>query len=489
MATYNNPHWLLCHIRNSFISTDDTGMCEAVMVSEDLPSQYAQTHARRPEPTNGLEDTQDFVCYPGLDQSDDEDGDLLSQSYDIHAEPDIGLHRQRSNTAQNLERMELARRKASKIRNVKCDDSIVAITDADRDALFVRRDVPPVTTQKKKPKSLLSERLQHCPKQTQNKFLEYARFDGTAQTGVSTRTLKIFLTMLPEKQRNYPIQVCVLSTAKIQEFIGLICYKCSIENPDVPLKSVRNYGLYITEEDGEVDSDFPPLDVREPCSKFCFSHLALIERRATIARVDQRTMSVTSEVDAGGGGGTFPEDPKVVSAQQSEDMARMLGHTTMMEAPMYRSYRLHMLQGPFFRTEIQLGISGEKVEIDPVQQKNTKFWTKQRAISHAMNSVAMCEIIERKLYRATFRLVYRVPRPGVDEGGAHSEYSTSASPQAASTSTFKHYNFETDPETAQEIVEKIRNILEVRSSATQREFLSFRERRRGGHGKKSFSLI
>uniref|UniRef100_A0A1B0C897 Putative stress-activated map kinase-interacting protein 1-like rhagoletis zephyria n=1 Tax=Lutzomyia longipalpis TaxID=7200 RepID=A0A1B0C897_LUTLO len=557
MATYNNPHWLLCHIRNSFISTDDTGMCEAVMVSEDLPSQYAQTHARRPEPTNGLEDTQDFVCYPGLDQSDDEDGDLLSQSYDIHAEPDIGLHRQRSNTAQNLERMELARRKASKIRNVKCDDSIVAITDADRDALFVRRDVPPVTTQKKKPKSLLSERLQHCPKQTQNKFLEYARFDGTAQTGVSTRTLKIFLTMLPEKQRNYPIQVnvppvttqkkkpksllserlqhcpkqtqnkfleyarfdgtaqtgvstrtlkifltmlpekqrnypiqvCVLSTAKIQEFIGLICYKCSIENPDVPLKSVRNYGLYITEEDGEVDSDFPPLDVREPCSKFCFSHLALIERRATIARVDQRTMSVTSEVDAGGGGGAFPEDPKVVSAQQSEDMARMLGHTTMMEAPMYRSYRLHMLQGPFFRTEIQLGISGEKVEIDPVQQKNTKFWTKQRAISHAMNSVAMCEIIERKLYRATFRLVYRVPRPGVDEGGAHSEYSTSASPQAASTSTFKHYNFETDPETAQEIVEKIRNILEVRSSATQREFLSFRERRRGGHGKKSFSLI
>lgn len=25
MATYNNKHWLLSHIRNSFISTDDTG--------------------------------------------------------------------------------------------------------------------------------------------------------------------------------------------------------------------------------------------------------------------------------------------------------------------------------------------------------------------------------------------------------------------------------------------------------------------------------
>lgn len=205
MATYNNPHWLLCHIRNSFISTDDTGMCEAVMVSEDLPSQFAQMHTRRPETGhNGFEDTQDFVCYPGLDQSDDEDGDLLSQSYDIHADPDIGLHRQRSNTAQNLERMELARQKAAKIRRVKCDDSLVSLTDADRDALFVRRDVIPA---KPKPVSLLTEKLLHCPKQTQNKFLEYARFDGTAQTGVSTRTLKIFLTMLPEKQRNYPIQV------------------------------------------------------------------------------------------------------------------------------------------------------------------------------------------------------------------------------------------------------------------------------------------
>lgn len=273
----------------------------------------------------------------------------------------------------------------------------------------------------------------------------------------------------------------MLSTAKIHEFIGLICYKCSIANPDVALKSVRNYGLYITEEDGEVDADFPPLDGREPCSKFCFSHLALVERKATVGRIDQRTMSVTSEVDAGGG--FLLEDPKVVSAQANEDMARMLGHTTMMEAPMYRSYRLHMLQMPFIRTEIQLGISGEKVEIDPVQQKNPKIWPKQRAISHAMNSVAMCEIVGSKPHRAIFRIVYRVPRAGAEEA------STSfgeASPQTSS-STFKHYNFETDPQTAKEIVEKIRNILEVRSSATRREFLSFRERRRG-HGKKSFSL-
>lgn len=28
MALYDNKHWLLSHIRDSFISTDDTGECQ-----------------------------------------------------------------------------------------------------------------------------------------------------------------------------------------------------------------------------------------------------------------------------------------------------------------------------------------------------------------------------------------------------------------------------------------------------------------------------
>lgn len=82
MAFYNNKHWLLSHIRNSFISTDDTGMCEAVMLSEDLPNQF-RTQKRNDTPMSGHtrqppDTTEDFICYPGLDQSDEEDA--LSQS-------------------------------------------------------------------------------------------------------------------------------------------------------------------------------------------------------------------------------------------------------------------------------------------------------------------------------------------------------------------------------------------------------------------------
>ena len=36
MALYDNKLWLLSHIHNSFISSDDTGVCEMVLGAEDF---------------------------------------------------------------------------------------------------------------------------------------------------------------------------------------------------------------------------------------------------------------------------------------------------------------------------------------------------------------------------------------------------------------------------------------------------------------------
>ena len=36
------------------------------------------------------------------------------------------------------------------------------------------------------------------------------------------------------------------------------------------------YSLHIMEDDGEIDSDFPPLENREPVSKFGFDQLGLV---------------------------------------------------------------------------------------------------------------------------------------------------------------------------------------------------------------------
>lgn len=573
MATYNNKHWLLSHVRNSFIATDDTGLCEAIMLSEDMPSQYAAAHranalaqqqqqravqtqpttatasssASSPSPSpspsqlpNTANDTAvvDFFCYPGLDHSDDEDNYPEAHSYDIQMEHGGFIHR--SNTAQKLDKMKLASKRAAKIKNVKCLDPVPAsqlnsstatITDSNANelnALFVRKADFVEATSKAPPSRALADQLARHPRQPQNAFQAYARFDGSGQRSSLTKTIRVFLTMLPPALRNYPLQMCVLETARIQEFIGLICYRATVEHAGLQLlQSVRCYALHITEEDGEVDADFPPLDPQEPCAKFSFSHLSLVERRAADVRQDARTMSLSSEVEALQD--TLLEDAAAASAQQSEALRRMLGHTTKMEAPMYRSYQLQISRKGFFRTDIQLGISAEKLEIDPVQQHNSRFWSHQKAISHSMDAVVWCEITdEPSPSRAVVKIVY-CPRMGgemvgvngvggarlslsslsdrgsnvggsIGGGGSNSSSSSVGGGGGSGSNSiganavgvlssvvggtfngqrgsslpataYRSYKFITDAVTAQEIVDKVRNILEVRSSPARREYM------------------
>ncbi|KAL9706300.1 hypothetical protein quinque_009818 [Culex quinquefasciatus] len=474
MATYNNPHWLLSHIRNSFISTDDTGLSETVMLLEDLPHQYAKLHkqAVRERELGGDDGQQmgsgksfeSFYCYPGLDESDEEEMDSLSQSYEIQMDQDIGFHRQRSNTAQKLERLEIARRKASKVKNIKYESAVQRSEGGEDDELFVRKDV----REGEDRTSMLSKQLETFPTVPQNKFLEYAKYDGTSQTEVPTKMFKIFLMLLPEEhqQRSYPMPVCVTAKANIQDFIGLICYKCSLAHPDVSLKSVKHYGLFMSEEDGEIDLDFPALDVREPCSKFCFTHLALAERRPS----DQRTRSMTSDLGevstpiALSPEETPPSEPRGMTDQQREDLVLIVHKARL-------------------KTEVQLGISGDKLEIDPIQQKSAKFWPRQKAANHSMDSVVHCSITERKSSKATIRIVYSAAPFSQSLSVAGSELVTQSptirqqQQQQTPQSLFKHYDIETDPVAAQEIVEKINNILEVRSSPVRREYIASRAQR------------
>lgn len=483
MATYNNKHWLLSHIRNSYIATDDTGMCEAVMLSDDLPSRYIEACKSRRDTSQVAHTSskshhyhmrttvdENYEWYPGLDHSDDEDLDPQSQSYDIQMDQDYGLRKHNNATSQKFDKMDASKRRASRIRSIKIEDNVPALTDTEIDELFIRRDdfkTKPqtnghATAAELNGVSLLAQRLEEVRRQPVNKFQIYARFDGN-QMSVPTKTFRIFLTMLSKEQQNYPMEVCVVATARIQEFIGLICYKCSITYTDVPLLSVHNYGLYITEGDGEID-DFPPLDLREPCSKFRFSHLALVERKNAdiVMRQDSRPISETDSTL------NSPNQDTIGShtSTNQQDLDRMKGHTIQMEAPLYRSYRVKMFTKGIFKTDIQLGISGEKLEIDPVQPQNSKFF-RQKPISHSMESVAWCDIEESARSRAVIRIVYS-PSPDAlpQQQSLQSQHSIDQN------SSFRHYDFVTNPVLAAEIVEKINNIIEVRSSSNRREYLS-----------------
>lgn len=53
-----------------------------------------------------------------------------------------------------------------------------------------------------------------------------------------------------------------------------------------------------------------------------------------------------------------------------------------------------------------VGISGEKVEIDPVSQPkvSAKFWVRQRAVSYDTDCIVACDLIDTKSNsRAVFR--------------------------------------------------------------------------------------
>lgn len=81
----------------------------------------------------------------------------------------------------------------------------------------------------------------------------------------------------------------------------------------------------------------------------------------------------------------------------------------MVSPKKYQSYHVYILSKVRTKTEIHLGVSGEKIEIDPViQQKvSAKLWNRQKAVSYDMDCVVACDLTDTKSSsRSTFRLVY-----------------------------------------------------------------------------------
>lgn len=315
----------------------------------------------------------------------------------------------------------------------------------------------------------------------------------------------------------------------------MVCYKISIQYPELTLKSVRHYGLYMTEDIDDLE-DFPPLDNKEPFSKFGFSHLTLAERRPMTSRDEYGhgqppTKSMTSEEEksrlaamavhsltgTGIGSDGFRSPDSVDgaagngnSSQQTEGCVddleeRILSQDDMLEAPVHRTYTINIIDKKFFKTEVLLGISGERIEID--QHKNAKFWTKQRSVTYPIDAVANCEIVEKRTLKSTLRIWLKT-QSAINTAMHHTMPVTAHSPNspshyshpfsspfnflnsssstgttsaatgagsiAANTSQqmrFKHYDFETTVPMAEHIQKKLNCILEMRGSDVRKEFL------------------
>ncbi|XP_066147220.1 stress-activated map kinase-interacting protein 1 [Euwallacea fornicatus] len=478
MALYDNKYWLLSHIRNSFISTDDTGMCETVMVGEE---KQVRENFFSKEP------------FLDPDQSDEEEDDEVG-SYDLYINAEYSM-RERAMTAARLEKLEYQSRKAAKIKHIKWEkkSGVGEENSTTQSDLFIFKKID--SQPKAATKSALSTLIEQSSNMPLNPYTEFARYDGTGQINIPTRKYRIYLTMLPEEERNYPINICCVATAKIQDLVGLILLKFSSNySGNYCLKPASNYGLYITEEDGEVDRDFPNLEPKECIAKFGFSCLGLVEHKQPLVSINNEPAEETlaSPGNTGGKKRTTSSSKAEETKQNKHDMRIMDGHNKAMEAPLYKSYRVYIVNKLWWwNIEVHLGISSEKIEIDPIHQKNSKLQiVKQAPVSHPIDTIAWCEETEGRGSKGNFRVVYSsgFGIGGSDRSNIYSPSAFNLSSPLQTSPSFKHYDFEAEKEIAEEIVQKINFILNLRSSHSRREYLAAKERRHVGK-RKSFKYL
>lgn len=489
MAMMDNKDFLISHIRNSFITSDDTGMCEMIIDVDDHEQHR-----------NGF----------SVDSETESSENELSHSYDILPDMDYGAHRRRSNTAQRLERMKKEKRSQSKVKNISWKNTHTEYNPDEKGHLFEKKTLSPVKQEPTTLISRLSEQLDSSASMGENPFLEYAKFDGKASVGVSTKKIDIFLTMAPPEDRPYPMTVVVIATAKIQDLIGLICWQYTIEMREPPLQENTDvYCLHIAEDDGEVDTDFPSLDNKEPVSKFGFTKLALVQKDVP-ANSNRPSIIVTVNVPHRGfnkfqidsmnipvkailekvlkrrkikvrPGQSYnlekQKEPGVpvdldasLTSMDTLEFCLVREHSSRgdsidvednksskmadsLTSHQYKSYIVSMVHKLRTNTEVQLGISGEKVEIDPVASKSGTRLFRQRAVTYDADSIASCDMLEEKDGgKSMFRLTYF----GHD---------------------YKHHDFEADTEVCNEIVHKVNNILELRLSPVRKDYVAHRDKK------------
>ncbi|XP_044029729.1 target of rapamycin complex 2 subunit MAPKAP1 isoform X1 [Siniperca chuatsi] len=525
MAFLDNPAIILAHIRQSHVTSDDTGMCEMVLIDQDVDLEKCQLAL---VPGSSCGSTGSGSLSEGGSSVTDSHACDLSQSMDITSSWDFGIRR-RSNTglqqdsrekpgaaAQRLERLRKERQNQIKCKNIQWKERTSSQSVEDLGSLFEKRDFKdrPRTTGTK---STLSLRLEQCPQQLNNPFNEYSKFDGKGHIGTTaTKKIDVYLSMQMAQEKVHPMTVVTIANARVQDLIGLICWQYTSEGREPKLnENVNAYCLHIAEDDGEVDTDFPPLDSNEPIHKFGFSTLALVEKYSSPGLASRQSLFV--RINAAHGFSLIPVDSLKVTMKEilqkalkkrkgsqkgSGPMYRLEKQTEpnvavdldstlesqstlefclvrenssrgeesseedppidittvqdMLSSHHYKSFKISMIHKLRFTTDVQLGISGEKVEIDPVtnQKASTKFWIRQKPISIDSDHLCACDLVEeRSPSHAIFKLTY------------------------LSNHDYKPLYFESDAATVNEIVLKVNYILESRASTSRADYFAQKQRK------------
>uniref|UniRef100_A0A8C8RNH8 Target of rapamycin complex 2 subunit MAPKAP1 n=1 Tax=Pelusios castaneus TaxID=367368 RepID=A0A8C8RNH8_9SAUR len=488
MAFLDNPAIILAHIRQSHVTSDDTGMCEMVLIDHDVdlekfnPSSLTGDSGSETQGSNG--ETQGYV---------------YSQSVDITSSWDFGIRR-RSNTAQRLERLRKERQNQIKCKNVQWKERNASCSAEELSLLFEKKNFRVKSPHPGK-QSLLSVRLEQCPLQLNNPFNEYSKFDGKGHVGTTaTKKIDVYLPLHTSQEKLLPMTVVTIANAKVHDLIGLICWQYTSEGREPKLNdNVNAYCLHIAEDDGEVDTDFPPLDSNEPIHKFGFSTLALVEKYSSPGLAAKQSLFV--RINAAHGFSLIQVDSMKVTmkdilqkalkrrkgSQRGSGSQEQSGHPCRELSEdfwsIYSNSQKSKQKGPQYRLEKQ---SEPNVPVDldcTLESQSTLEFCLVRENSSRGEEISeedpqidiatVQDMLSSHHYKSfKVSMIHRL-RFTTDVQLGHAIFKLTY----LSNHDYKHLYFESDAATINEIVLKVNYILESRASTARADYFAQKQRK------------
>lgn len=129
---------------------------------------------------------------------------------------------------------------------------------------------------------------------------------------------------------------------------------------------------------------------------------------------------------------------------------------SFLDAPLFQSFNVQIISKVRTKIDIHLGISGEKVEIDPQQQQGWSVY-KQKAATYDMDTIVSCDLVSEGEERKVFKMVYLT-----DSGWRWTE-------------------FEGEKDTVDAVIGKINHLIEMRQSQARKlrkEYLENKEKKK-----------
>ena len=240
MAFWDNESRLVKHICHSFVISDDTGYSDRIFIDDE----------------DSIEET--------------------DQGYHINQRSMTGVgimwvKHTHSITKTQLDQSIKDIENAAKSRSRQCVN-IIKLTDSKHSPSFTSINFSKKVISHQKPfPSLLTRQISQLATE-ELPYFQFSKFD--AKTTKDRRTSSV--TIIFDESKKF-LQVTANLNIRIFELIGLSLYLYHNNSIGKSITgSVDDFKLYIADENGDIDRDFPALDPSDFLKKFRFSHLGLV---------------------------------------------------------------------------------------------------------------------------------------------------------------------------------------------------------------------